>query len=104
MAQSTFTVQARLTDDLLGLLQEKCEQKGLTNSDVVRSALELYFYGTTASLQGPDAGFLAARKRAHQLAQVALAVAFDTIPEDYEEAVVWCEAEIARRKEAARQR
>lgn len=90
-------VECRVPEDIFNLVHDKAKREGLTASDVMRDALIHYFYQTT-SLQGTDAGFLAARKLANRLAMASVLEGAKHIPEDFDEAMEWCENVIQESK------
>ena len=90
-------VECRVSEDVKRLLEQRAEQDGISPSDLMRDALVQYLYGGTQStLQGPDAGFIAARKQAHRIAMAAIAYAFEQMPESFEDAKAWADDIILR--------
>lgn len=75
----------RLPDDLDALVRSRAESEGLTTSELLRSIVSQWAYGTMPSV---GEGYVAARNVAIQAAHVALSNAFaDSMPETYEEAI-----------------
>lgn len=75
----------RLPDDLDALVRSRAESESLTTSELLRSIVSQWAYGTTPSV---GEGYFAARNVAIKAARVALAHAFaEAMPETYEEAI-----------------
>ncbi len=75
----------RLPDDLEALIRTRAESEGLTTSELLRSIVSQWAYGTMPSV---GEGYNAAKAVAIKAAHVALSHAFaEAMPETYEEAI-----------------
>ena len=83
-------IRARIPEDLLQLVKNEASRLETSESEIVRAALSQYFYADNA-MQGPDAGFLAAKKQAMRLSHAVIAAGLDQMPEDLESAVLWAD-------------
>jgi hypothetical protein len=74
----------RLPEDLDVAIRTRGAAEGLSPSEMLRSIITQWAYGSTPSV---DEGYRQARSIAVRLAHEAIARAFDQLPEGYEEAL-----------------
>lgn len=79
--------QARISVDARNAIAQLAQERGVTESEIIRDAIDVYVFGAVpgASFTGPDNGYRVAKSMASVIARAMLLRAYQSMPETFED-------------------